>query len=157
MHPMRRKERAVTDPCEIRKIAESCKVCRLGLYDGKEVYIVPMNVGTHWDGEKPVLYFHCGKEGRKLDILAQNPCAAVEMDCEYGLIEAEKACGYGFHYASLMGTASVSVVSSEEEKITGLKALMWQQTGKEFEITPAMAAGVAVLKAELKEYSCKRH
>ena len=38
---MRRKDRKVTNPEEIRKVLEECKVCRLGMTDGEKIYIVP--------------------------------------------------------------------------------------------------------------------
>ena len=48
---MRRMDRAVTDPERVRQLLEECRVCRLGLWDGREVYIVPMNYGyTFEDG-----------------------------------------------------------------------------------------------------------
>lgn len=62
---MRRKDREVKNPEQIRKVLEACKVCRLGLLDGMIPYIVPMNMAYDFDGEKLVLYFHCAKEGKK--------------------------------------------------------------------------------------------
>nr|MBQ4317636.1 pyridoxamine 5'-phosphate oxidase family protein [Clostridia bacterium] len=70
---MRRKDREVTDRTVIDEIIRSCGCIRLGLNDSGEVYIVPMNFGYEHDGEKRVFYMHCAKEGRKLDIIRENP------------------------------------------------------------------------------------
>lgn len=42
---MRRKERQVTNPAEIRAVIDRCKVLRLGLNAAGAPYIVPMNFG----------------------------------------------------------------------------------------------------------------
>ena len=45
MRPMRRQDRAVTDPEKISAVIGGCQVLRLGLQDGKGVYVVPVNFG----------------------------------------------------------------------------------------------------------------
>ena len=45
MRPMRRQDRAVTDPEKIRAVIDACEVCRLGFQDGRGVYVVPVNFG----------------------------------------------------------------------------------------------------------------
>ena len=45
---MRRSEREITNRTEIDAIIRSCQVCRVGLADGIEPYIVPMSFG--YDG-----------------------------------------------------------------------------------------------------------
>ena len=49
---MRRHDREVKNLEGIREILDVCKVCRLGMYDGGEVYIVPMNYGYELDGDR---------------------------------------------------------------------------------------------------------
>ena len=43
MRPMRRKDRAITDPAKIRAVLTECQVCLLGLRDGERVYVVTLN------------------------------------------------------------------------------------------------------------------
>ena len=50
---MRRREREVVEPDEIRDIIEACKVCRLGFCEEGEVYIVPVNFGCLLYTSKP--------------------------------------------------------------------------------------------------------
>ena len=42
---MRRKDREVTNSAKIADIISRCTCCRIGFYDEKEVYIVPLNFG----------------------------------------------------------------------------------------------------------------
>ena len=69
---MRRKEREVKNIEEIRKYLDGFKVCRLGLVDGETPYIVPMNMAYVLEDEKLSIYFHCAKEGKKMDLLEKN-------------------------------------------------------------------------------------
>ena len=39
MRPMRRQDRAVTAPEKVRAVIDACEVCRLGLQDGRGVYV----------------------------------------------------------------------------------------------------------------------
>ena len=48
---MRRQNRQVTDLMEIKSILSEIKVARLGMFDGKQVYIVPLNHGYERDEE----------------------------------------------------------------------------------------------------------
>ena len=70
---MRRKDREVTDFSRMLEILYACDCCRLGLVDGGEAYIVPMNFGIAREDGNLVLYFHAAKEGRKIDLLKSSP------------------------------------------------------------------------------------
>ena len=49
---MRRKDREITDPEQIRAILGRARVLHLGLYDGEYPYVVPMHYGfTFEDGK----------------------------------------------------------------------------------------------------------
>jgi len=69
---VRRREREVVEPNEIRDIIEACKVCRLGFCEEGEVYIVPVNFGYDMKGKELTLYIHCAGEGRKIDLIRKN-------------------------------------------------------------------------------------
>lgn len=156
MKPMRRKEREVTDLAEICGILERCKVCRLAMRDEDELYLIPMNYGYCFANGTLRLYFHCAKEGRKLDVLRQNPNVAFEMDAMLGLTEGATACEYGCTYESVTGTACAALVEENREKCEALSLLMKHQTGKTFAFTPKEADAVCVLRLEATNFSAKR-
>jgi nitroimidazol reductase NimA-like FMN-containing flavoprotein (pyridoxamine 5'-phosphate oxidase superfamily) len=117
---MRKKEREITDIGEIEDIIRKAAVCRIGLADGEEPYIIPVFFGY----EKKALYFHCAPEGRKLDIIRKNSRVCFEIDTDVGLIKGEKPCGWSSKYRSVIGVGVASSVEKEEEKIHGLDVLM---------------------------------
>ncbi|MDR2134374.1 MAG: pyridoxamine 5'-phosphate oxidase family protein [Treponema sp.] len=126
---MRRKDREINDPHEILAIIARCKVCRLALSDDGAPYIVPLNFGYTCESDTLRLYFHSAAGGRKLDILKRNNRACFEVDCDHGLIEADRACGYGFAFSSVIVSGTLEILETDEEKIRGLNALMKHQTG----------------------------
>ena len=65
---MRRCDREVSDIAEIKKFLAEQKIIRVGFCDGGEVYIVPVNYGHEYCGEKPVFYFHGAMAGRKYEL-----------------------------------------------------------------------------------------
>ncbi len=154
---MRREDREVKEFDAILKIVAACKVCRLALWDEEGPYIVPLNFGYEVKGGRLTLYFHSAKEGRKLRALAAEPRAAFEMDGGHRLIEAERACGYGYAFESVVGSGRAALVSDPEEKRRALALLMRHQTGREFSFGDAEAAAVAVIRLEVERLSGKLH
>ena len=86
---MRRKDREVTRHGDLLGMIARFKVCRLGLWDGREVYVVPLNFGYEEKNGSLSLFFHCAREGRKLDILQNRPEVSFEMDGDHVLLEGD--------------------------------------------------------------------
>ena len=152
---MRRKDREVTEPAALLEIIRECKICRVAMQDEPGLYIVPLNYGYEFDGDKLTLYFHSAKEGRKIDILSKAPVVAFEMDCSHQLIESEIACRNGYAYKSIIGQGNASLIEDTDEKIKGLSLIMIHQTGKEFEMPPQAANSVAVFRINATEFTGK--
>ena len=152
---MRRKDREITDIEEIRAILERARVLHLGLYDGEFPYVVPMHYGFTFEDGKLTLYTHCAKEGRKLELLRRDGRVFVEIDTDEALVPGEKPCAWGARYASVMGRGRAAIVEDAAEKCRALTLLMRTQTGKDFSITPEMAAAVTVLRIDVEDYTAK--
>ena len=100
---MRRKDRAVYDRAEISGILDQCAVCRIAMVDGGRPYVVPMNFGYEWLGERLAIYLHCAGAGRKLDALREGPDVCFEADCAGRLTGAgDLACAYSYAYQSVI-------------------------------------------------------
>ncbi len=155
MNGMTRRERQVTDINEIIKILDNSKVLHLGLVDGDEPYVVPMNYGYTYENEKLTIWLHCARQGRKLDVMRANPKVFFEM--EYGItpFEGEVACKYGITYSSLMGRGVAEIIEDVETKKVALSALMKTQTGIDFTFEDRMAEVVGVVKIDVIEFTAK--
>lgn len=154
---MRRKDREVTRREDLLSMMARFKVCRLGLWDGREVYVVPLNFGYEERDGSVDLFFHCAREGRKLDILKFHPDAAFEMDGDYLLVEGNAPCRYSYAYGSVMGRGIVEVLQEEGEKMHALSRIMLHQTGRKAVFTPAMVRSVCVLRLRAASISGKLH
>lgn len=152
---MTRREREVTDINEIIKILDKSKVLHLGLVDGDEAYVVPMNYGYTMDNGKLTIYLHGAKRGKKIDLIRANPKVFFEMDCDITPFEGEIACKYGITYSSIMGKGLAEIVEDVEEKKKALSILMKTQTEKDFEFEEKMVAFVNVIRIDVSQYTAK--
>lgn len=155
---MRRKDREVKDFGRIVDIVKGCDCCRLGLVDGNEAYIVPMNFGFDTADGKLSLYFHCASEGRKLDLLGRNQLVSFEMDTNHALIIGERGCDGSFKYQCVMGTGTVTELCDRDEKIYALNRLMAHYSGSDnWEYDDKYLNAVTILKLSVETLSCKEH
>jgi uncharacterized protein len=68
---VRRSDRAIADQEQMVAIIENCRYATIALSKGNEPYLVTLSYG--YDKTENALYFHCGKEGQKIDFLKSNP------------------------------------------------------------------------------------
>lgn len=157
---MRRNDREVKDMEKIQEILDTCKVCRLGMSDGDQIYIVPMNFGYEFEEDGLTLYFHGAKEGRKLELIRKNPSVGIEMDCRHELVEGTVPCQYSYYYGSVIGGGEAEILEESEEKLKALAVIMKHQTRKdfpEFKANPKLEKAVSVIRVRVKNYTCKCH
>ena len=77
-----KREREVTDPQKIRYILDTAKLLHLGMLDGDEPYVIPMNYGYTMEAGALTLYLHGATKGRKLDVLRVNPKVFFSLECD---------------------------------------------------------------------------
>jgi len=152
---MRRKDREITDLEEILSIVDECKVIRLAMLDENGLpYIIPLSFGYRFENGAFTFYFHSAPQGRKLDLLRRDGRVAFEMDCRGGLQTADRACGFGYYYASVLGSGTVEFLEGAE-KCAALSALMRHMAGREDTFTEEQARGVAVFAVRVESFSAK--
>lgn len=122
---MRRTERDLNELMHYQDILMRGDVCRLAINTSVAPYIVPLNYGYVWtdDGELQ-LFFHSAKEGRKLELLAQNNLVGFEIDVDHELATNKHACGWGMKYKSIIGTGEVLIVNDEDVKKMAMDLIM---------------------------------
>lgn len=152
---MTRREREITDISEIIEILDEAKVAHIGLVDGDEPYVVPMNYGYVMENGKLTIYLHGAKRGRKIDVMKANPKVFFEAECGIVPFEGDIACRYGIAYKSIMGKGLATIVEDVEEKKKALSILMKTQTGKDFEFEEKMTAFVSIIRIDVSQYTAK--
>ena len=156
MMPMRRSDRAVTEMTDILQMLDRCAVCRLGLVDAAEAYIVPMNFGYTYEDERLTLYFHGARVGRKIDLITRNPRASFELDGAHELIRSTSACQYSYAFESVMGSGAIRVLETADEKAAGLNAIMAHFTSEPVQYDAQVLTRTAVIQLTVDQISAKR-
>lgn len=155
---MRRKDREVTDYTRMLEILHACDCCRLGLVDGDEAYIVPMNFGIAQEAEKLVLYFHSARDGRKIDLLRKQTVVSFQADTGHGLRPGEQASDFSYYYQCVMGKGTAELLSDNDEKVKGFKAIMAHYSGKsDWNFDLPCLDRVYVVRLTVTDWSCKVH
>ena len=154
---MRRKEREIASQDEIIDLLRRCRVIRLGINTGSYPYVVPMNFGLETEGESLILWFHSAPEGRKLELIRQNPKVGFEADCSLNLIVGERARGYTMEYESVIGYGNMQICEDNNAKRRGLKAIMRQYAPKrEFDFRDDEIGDLLVFRLEVGQITGKR-
>jgi nitroimidazol reductase NimA-like FMN-containing flavoprotein (pyridoxamine 5'-phosphate oxidase superfamily) len=119
---MRQADREITSPAQLEALLQSALVCRLAFHDGEYPYIVPLNYG-YADG---CLYFHCAPEGKKLDLLRQNPRVGFEIEPLHEIVPHARPCGWETRFQCVIGAGTAEVLTAAEDKRRALDVLMGQ-------------------------------
>ncbi|HEX2975850.1 MAG TPA: pyridoxamine 5'-phosphate oxidase family protein [Bacteroidales bacterium] len=96
------------------------EICRLGLVDDGEAYIVPVNY-AYEDGH---IYIHSAPHGRKIDLLRKNNKVSFEIEHSYEIIKDDVPCRWTAKYRSVMGKGTISIESDLASKKNALDKIM---------------------------------
>jgi len=149
---MRRSEREITDKSAMEDIINASIVCRLGLSDGDEPYIVPLCFG-YQDG---ALYFHGAREGKKMDMIRKNPNVCFEFDTNTEMIEAEEACGWSLKYQSVVGFGKAQLVEDPDEKRKALDIIMNQYSDRAYQFPDKAVEKTGLIKVQIETMTGKQ-
>ena len=156
MGGLRRKDREVLDINEIFDILIRCDTVRIGIHGGKYPYVVPVSFGAEMAGGRPVVWFHCARQGMKLDLLAGDSRVCVEGDI---FIRTEPTDhGITTRYESVIGFGECRFPDDEEEILRGLKLLTEHYGYADYSLERCRALKyVSVGKIVLDEVTGKRN
>ena len=149
---MRRKEQEISEESSIKTIIEKAVVCRLGMVDGNQPYIVPLCFGYHDN----VLYFHSALEGQKIDFIRKNPDVCFEFDLIAETLESTNACDWSMEYQSVIGFGKAVFIESSEEKRKALGIIMAQYSNRQFQFPENKLKKTAVIKVQVKSITGKQ-
>lgn len=149
---MRRSEREIRSREEIDAIIRQCRVCRLGLSEDGQPYVLPMSFG--YDGQS--VFLHCASQGRKLDVLARNPRVCIEFDLDDGLVRGETACDWSQHYRSVIAFGIAHRIEAHEEKVAALACLMAQYSDEPCSLPVDAVERTVVLRVDVTSITGKR-
>lgn len=118
---MRKSQREIKDCNEKIKLLDKCQTIRLGLFDKDYPYVVPLSFGYEVKDGKLYIYFHCAKEGKKIDLISRNNKVCIEADILNDYKKTEH--GVTADYESVIAFGQAQEVF-DEEAIHGLELLL---------------------------------
>ena len=149
---LRREDKEIIDSEKIEEVIKKATVCRLGLVDRDEAYIVPVNFGY----ERNAVYFHSALEGRKIELIKKNNKVCFEIDTDVEVNKAEETCDWGMKYRSVIGAGRAHILETDEEKLRGLKVIMRQCAGGEYGFSEEKWDSVLVVEIKIESITGKQ-
>ncbi len=148
---MRRKDREVMSFDQIEAIIRESSVCKLGMSDNHQPYVVPLGFGY----SNSIVYFHSASEGKIIGILKKNPLVCVEFDTNCQMDTGDFACRWGARYHCVVGFGKAEFIESPQEKRMALDILMKQYSDSAFTYPDSVLSRITVFKVKLTEVSGK--
>lgn len=149
------KARIIEDKSTMEAIIAACDVCFVGMVDQQGMpYNLPFNFG-YCDG---IFYIHSGPEGRKIDVLHNNPNVCIVMSTGHQMYNQSEsvACSYGMKYKSVMIRGKVEFLNDLDEKAKALNVIMGQYTDrKDFSYNTPALKNVQVMRIVPEKIDCK--
>lgn len=117
---MRRADKAMRDEHEMLTLIRSQRLLTLAMCADGEPYLVTVDYG--FDESARTFYFHCAREGKKLDVLRANPVVWGQVVEDLGYVDGE--CDHAYRSVHFRGRAEV--LSDEVAKRAALRLMMRQ-------------------------------
>ena len=117
---MRRKDKEIANVEVLNKILKSAKYVTIALSINDQPYLVTLSHG--YDEEHRCIYFHCAKEGKKLDYIRSNNTIWGQAILDYGYLEGK--CNH--QWASVQFEGKVNFLDKLEEKQKAAKCMIQQ-------------------------------
>ena len=151
---VRRKDREITDPNELRQVLKTTSYVTVALCMDNEPYLVSLSHG--YDEAKNCLYFHCAPEGKKLVYLKANNRVWGQAVQDFGVTEE---CDYA--YTSVHFSGRLFLVEDLLEKQHAMEVLVRQVSLKPekklAKIKPEKLEKTTIGKIDIEYMSGKKH
>ena len=118
MRGIRRKEKEITDEKEMLAILNGAKYVVVAMCKDNEPYLVTLSHG--YDIQRDCIYFHCAREGKKVDILKEQNKVWGQALLDRGYVHG--SCDH--LYATIHFMGKVTFVENLEEKRHALEIMI---------------------------------
>ena len=151
-HPMRKAKQEITDRAELEEILAKAEVLYLALHDEPAPYVIPLNFGSA-DG---ALWFHCAREGTKLDLIRRDPRVGFSVVVDARVVAGAAACDFSATGRSVVGRGTARICDEPAERRRGLDALMRRYRMDRPGYRPDSLERTCVVRVDVEELRGKR-
>jgi hypothetical protein len=143
----------IENKTEIDSIIQQCRTCYLGLSLDNMPYVVPMNFG--YDGQ--FIYLHAAQEGRKWEIMKQNPrvCITFCLGDELAWQDEHVACSWRVKSKTVIAEGVVEFIDDFEQKEALMHVFMKQYSNQTFKFNAPAIKNVGVVKVHIENIKAK--
>jgi len=149
---MRRKDKSIVEKEVIDEILVNSEICRIAFFDKEYPYIVPMNYGY----KDNCLYLHCAPEGRKINLIKENPKVCFEIEQYHELVKDKVSCKWTTKYRSIIGIGTIEIINDNALKREGLEVIMTHHGKTDNAYSNHAVDKVVILKLSIKNLSAKQ-
>lgn len=143
----------IKDRGTLEEILGNQVICRLALLDGGRPYMIPVNYGYR----EGFLYIHSAPEGKKIELLRENPEVCFEVEDLVEIVKGKRACDWSTRYRSVLGYGTVEILSDEAGKGHGLEVLMAQHGAPQLrDFDPRNMERMVILRIRITSMSGKK-
>ena len=150
---VRRQDREITDPEEMRKTLKAADSITIALCMNNEPYLVSLSHG--YDEARNCIYFHCAPEGKKIVYMKANNKVWGQAVVNYRL---KGECNYTYTCVHFSGT--VKLIDDPAEKHHALECMIRQLSENPEEklakLKPEKLAGTNIGRIDLDYMTCKK-
>lgn len=155
MRGIRRKEKAITEINEMKEILLKAQYITIAMCKDNQPYLVTLSHG--YDPEEDVIFFHCAREGKKIDYLSLNNIVWGQALIDKGY--AQGACDYLYATTQFMG--KVTFLQDPEKKKKALTNMIHKlddnpQAIIEKQLTKKSVARVTIGRIDIEYMSGKK-
>ncbi len=151
---VRRKDREITDPAELKQVLKTTKYVTIALSMDNEPYLVSLSHG--YDEAKNCLYFHCAPEGKKLVYAKANNKVWGQAVLDYGVTDE---CDYAYTCVQFFGR--LHLIEALSEKQHAIEVLVRQLSdnpeAKLAKIKPEKLERTTMGRIDIEYLSGKKH
>jgi uncharacterized protein len=153
---IRRTDREIKDKEEINEILRTGKYATLSLSKENIPYVVTLTYG--YDDKSNTMFFHCAKDGKKIEFIKSNPVVCGTIIRDHGYIKGQ--CKH--QYASIVFYGKIRILDSEEMKLNAFEVMLNQLEDKpelmmpEIRNNPSKLSHIHVLSVAIESIRGKR-
>jgi len=148
---MRRKDKEVTDKELMLDIIHRTDECYLAMSLNDQPYVIPVNYGF----DNNTLYIHCALEGKKLDIIKQNPKVCLAFSTDIDIDMRGTAMTWTTHYQSVIAFGKAELVTDLKERQHGMNVFLTHYAGRGMDFEDKHLAKVMLIKVTISEMTGK--
>ncbi|MBN2893475.1 MAG: pyridoxamine 5'-phosphate oxidase family protein [Bacteroidales bacterium] len=135
----------------IEKIIKKSQICHVAMVDGEKPYIIGMNFGY----KDKIIYLHCDKIGKKIDILKKNNNVSVFFTADTDLFarHPEVGCSWRMRYRSVQANGKAEFVDDYDKKLEALNIFMENYSEKPVSFSKPAVDNILIIEVKIDDWT----